>query len=218
MANPKWSGKYPVKTYLKGETIGRCIYLEEIYGRERRYVKVECQCGVIFISKLCNVKRGVCCGCNTGKIRNKQGALFMHGKSKSEEYNIWNSMKDRCFNPNNKSYPNYGGRGIKVCDRWMFFINFMNDMGMRPSSKHSIDRKNNDGNYEPSNCKWVTKSEQARNTRGEKMLTLDGDTKKLWDWYSIYGIKPSVIKKRLNIGWTIEKAIKSPIHVQNKKK
>ena len=94
----------------------------------------------------------------------------MHGLSQSPEYGIWENIKDRCYRKNNKAYKNYGGRGIIVCKRWLdYFINFYNDMGARPSKKHEIDRINNDGNYEPSNCRWATRTQNLRHTRNVKL-------------------------------------------------
>jgi hypothetical protein len=95
-----------------------------------------------------------------------------HGEAKrgkmSAEYRAWLAMFTRCHNPNGSRWQYYGGRGIMMCDRWHHFENFLADMGRRPTSQHSLDRINNDGNYEPSNCQWATKAEQANNRRPRK--------------------------------------------------
>lgn len=89
-----------------------------------------------------------------------------HGLSKTPEYRAWSSMWQRCTNPKNVRYARYGARGVTICDRWQSFENFLADMGPRPSVGHSVDRNDNDGNYEPSNCRWATRSEQQRNKGG----------------------------------------------------
>lgn len=104
------------------------------------------------------------CGC----YRKKYMSLKMktHGLSNTKEFTAWSSMKDRCYLKTTKSYKNYGGRGITVCDRWInSFENFFQDLGMAPTGKHSLDRINVNGNYEPENCRWATWSEQAKNKR-----------------------------------------------------
>lgn len=88
-----------------------------------------------------------------------------HGMTRTSEYQTWAQMKRRCQTPSNKDYSNYGGRGIRLCERWQTFTNFFEDMGPRPSSKHSIDRINNDGDYEKVNCRWATAAQQAKNRR-----------------------------------------------------
>lgn len=123
------------------------------------------------------------CKCDCGHISSVRGHALRtgasklcircrastHKKSYSNVYNIWHSMLQRCNNPNDKGYHNYGGRGIKVCTRWHTFINFYDDMGEKPHDKE-IDRINNDGNYEPSNCRWATRKENSKNRRNNKKL------------------------------------------------
>lgn len=132
----------------------------------------------------------------------------MHGMRSSSEYRIWCNMRYRCLVPLDPAFKDYGGRGIGVCERWMKFENFIADMGPRPSSKHSLDRfPNNDGNYEPGNCRWATKSQQQRNTRKSKMLTFAGETLTLPDMAEKYGLRPKLLRRRLEHGWAIEKAL-----------
>jgi len=117
-------------------------------------------------------------------------------------------MRKRCYNPSNKQYKDYGGRGIKVCDRWLDnkhgFENFLQDMGPRPSSKHSIERRDNNGNYCPENCYWATKKEQSRNTRRNCWLSAYGKTIILTDWAQELACHYTVIIYHLRRGKTME--------------
>lgn len=127
------------------------------------------------------------------------------------EYGVWNSMIQRCQNPSCRGFPWYGGRGITVSDSWRnSFLKFYEDMGPRPSSSHSIDRINNDGNYEAGNVRWATRFEQARNKRRNKRLTLNGTTLCETDWAARTGLPRSTIRRRLKRGWSDEKSLLTP--------
>jgi hypothetical protein len=120
---------------------------------------------------------------------------------KTPEYRAWSAMKLRCANPNNEQYHNYGGRGITVCDRWrQSFAAFLVDMGPRPSPRHSIDRIDNNGNYEPGNCRWATSREQNRNRRNNIVLTHDGRTMCLADWARELGVPRGTLLARYRDG------------------
>lgn len=136
-------------------------------GNTRIFWKCLCDCGSEVIIVRMNLhSNGIggskSCGCL------KLEKATSHGKTKTKEYRAWASMHQRCNNPKNKRYEGWGGRGITVCDRWTSFECFLSDMGCRPSDEYSLDRINNDGNYEPSNCKWSTRSEQQLNKRTSK--------------------------------------------------
>lgn len=118
------------------------------------------------------------------------------------EYQCWQDMRRRCLNPKRRDYARYGGRGIKVCDRWASFATFLADMGPRPSPKHSLDRIDNLGHYEPGNCKWATAAEQTRNRRSNLHVTIDGVTKVAADWEKEYNLPRCTIRDRLRSGWS----------------
>ncbi len=122
-------------------------------------------------------------------------------------------MKQRCYNPKHPSYHIYGGRGIKICNRWLGnegFDNFCEDMGKRPP-KHSLDRINVNGNYTPKNCKWSTKKQQQNNRRDNRYITYQGVTKALGLWAEELGIERETLRGRLRYGWTVEKTLTTPI-------
>lgn len=124
-----------------------------------------------------------------------------HGGTHTNEYNIYRGMIARCNNPNSQVYCNYGGRGITVCKEWQeSYTVFITDMGKRPNTTYSIDRINNDGNYEPSNCRWATKSEQCFNRR-KRMLTLDGRTMSIRQWATELDIDHRKLHWRYAQGW-----------------
>jgi hypothetical protein len=120
-------------------------------------------------------------------------------------------MIQRCEDKNYHGYHRHGGRGIKVCPQWRAdFTTFLADMGLRPSKAHSLDRRDNSGNYEPGNCRWATRKEQSRNMRTNRLLTINGETKPLAEWADVSGLPRKLIGDRLASGWSEEKAVTTP--------
>lgn len=146
-----------------------------------------------------------------------RGYGFKHGlagKGKAtKEYRCWQNIINRCHRPCHGSYKNYGARGIVVCDRWRASVkDFIADMGLSPSPKHSIERIDNDGNYEPGNCRWATKIEQCRNVRSNRLFEWNGKTMCAAEIAESVGLKYSTLHTRLERGWPIEEAVKPPKH------
>lgn len=134
-----------------------------------------------------------------------------HGLCRTAEYRAWQAMRLRCHNPANKAYPSYGGRGITVCDRWRDdFLAFLADMGMKPTPKHEIDRKDNDGNYEPGNCRWVTRSENDRNRRNNQWVQFRGARRLLIELCEQFEIRQDTVVWRMKSGMNIEDALGTP--------
>lgn len=152
-----------------------------------------------------------------GDFKNKhgdsRGCYITHGMSKTRLYGIWCDMKRRCNNPKNKRYDRYGGRGIRVCEEWANDFQAFHDWAMENgyTDALSIERKNVDGHYSPDNCTWITFAEQQRNTSRSRYVTAKGETKTIAEWAEITGIKPDVIKDRLNkLHWSEEDAVTIP--------
>lgn len=134
------------------------------------------------------------------------------------EYGVWLAMRRRCYNQNFAQYADYGGRGISVCDRWRHsYTNFIADMGYRPTPKHTIDRKDNDKDYSPDNCRWVLRVEQANNKRNNRIITAFGRDLTPAQWSKEYGIHGTAIVSRLKCGWAPEDAVSKPYTVRRKK-
>ena len=151
-----------------GDRFGRLVLLRKV-GRQNGSILWRCQCD-------CGNKKTVAssnlgfhtksCGCLKAEQRRFQKYRLTHGRTKTAEYSVWSSMRARCNNPNNDGYEDYGGRGIKVCDRWQdSFENFFADMGERPGQEFSLDREDNDGDYSKDNCRWSIQLTQGRNRR-----------------------------------------------------
>ncbi len=170
-----------------------------------------CDCGNTSIVRQCGLIYGgtKSCGCLYLE-RDNSKCHFVHGMRKTREYRIWSHMKGRCNNPTDFKYNSYGGRGISVCERWDSFESFFNDMGIAPEGT-SIDRIDNNGNYEPSNCRWATASEQANNTRRSKFITWNGINDTISGWAERLNMPRDVLNNRIKLGWTMERAITQPV-------
>lgn len=161
-----------------------------------------------------NRGRGRFCGKSCAASGSNNSA-YKHGDSPSsgmsKEYRTWAGIVKRVTNANAENYRHYGGRGIGVCDRWSgSYANFLEDMGRAPSLGHSIERIDNDGNYEPGNCRWATRAEQSANRRTSVLLSLNGTTRAQEEWGSVTGIGGLAIHKRLKRGWSVERALTVP--------
>lgn len=133
------------------------------------------------------------------------------------EYRIWTGIRTRCFNPHANNYHLYGGRGITMCEAWRTsFGAFLADVGPRPSPRHSIDRIDNDGDYEPTNVRWATHEEQGRNKRTNRLITFRGETHPLVVWANKIGLTTAVLKGRLYEGWSVERALTQPLEVHRR--
>lgn len=133
--------------------------------------------------------------------------LITLNKLKIPEYNAWRNLRQRCNNKKSWLYKYYGGRGIKVCKRWNKYENFIKDMGQKPQPKYELDRINVNKDYKPSNCRWVDKKTQQRNQRRTVIITYKGITRKRLEWGELLGINPDTIRRRLDRGHTVKRAL-----------
>lgn len=144
-----------------------------------------------------------------------QAKRFTHCDSrrgkKTAEFRCWMNMRNRCQNPKNPCYNRYGGRGIEVCAEWdRSFVNFLSDMGRRPSPLHTLDRIDSNGNYEPGNCRWETRLVQSNNRSFARSIAHNGKTCSAAEWARITGLRAGTIIRRLNLGWSVEKTLTQP--------
>lgn len=180
-----------------------------------RSLLCRCQCGTEKLVNRSNLVSGKTksCGC----LRRELSAINntthgeRRGRNTSVEYRTWLHMIDRCDNPNDKSYHDYGARGITVCERWRrSFADFLADLGRRPSAEHTIERKDNDGPYSPNNARWATRLEQNRNKRNNRRVKIGKKTLCVSEWLSLIDLSGGAYWGRVNRGWTIERALTTP--------
>jgi hypothetical protein len=201
---------------LTGMRYGRLavIGLSHRSARRQSHWSCICDCGRQIVVRKDSLTggRSLSCGCLRGE--RVSAATSTHHLTGSPEWWAWVHMNQRCFNPRNRSYPRYGGRGITVCERWRGkegFPAFLIDMGHRPSKSHSIDRINNDKGYCPQNCRWATIGEQNRNTRTNRKITFNGETLCAAEWAVRLGMVKRTLYNRLSRGWSVERAMMTPV-------
>lgn len=198
------------KRLKRGDTVGKLLILNVLdnYAGNRDYYYCLCECGEFKHIMAKDVHRGNTRSCGCLQRERARTCNTKHGMRKSKIYGIWNAMKNRCSNKNCPAYMNYGGRGIEVCGRWLKFENFLADMGERPEGK-TLDRIDNDKGYSPGNCKWSTRTEQARNKRNNHIIAICDISKSLAEWLVIYELSSGAFWRRKYKGWSDEDALRT---------
>ncbi len=192
---------------LTGQQFDRLTVLSFSHKNDRGelYWNCRCTCGAEKAVKAGVLRSGKArsCGCLAREINT------IHGMTKTRTFKSWESMWQRCTNPNAKSFEHYGGRGIKVCDRWRDFQAFLEDMGERPEGK-SLDREASDGDYTPENCRWADKYQQQRNKRDTSQIVYGGVTQSYAAWAEQTGLASETISRRIRSGWSVADALTRP--------
>ena len=206
---------------LTGQVFGRLTVVERTKRNGRLAWLCRCVCGVAKTVAGHYLRNGRTrsCGCFRSDFAAanhlSHGGRLHHrgpGARHNAEYGAWLAMKARCARVRLRDYPNYGGRGITVCERWRHdFAAFLADMGPRPTPDHSVDRRDNDGNYEPGNCRWATRVEQGRNKRSNRILTVSGEARTATEWAQRFGVDVRTILRRISLGWHDDAAVRTPV-------
>lgn len=192
------------------------LRLEGRRGR-RLFWACKCDCGTEIAVRGSHLTSGgtLSCGClhserSSARTHVLHAANTKTGLSGSATYSVWCGMRSRCSNPRNAYYAYYGGRGIQVCERWQKFENFVTDMGAKPDGL-TLDRIDNSRGYEPGNCRWVSRRIQQNNRRNNRILTYMGKTATIAEWASALGMKFNTLHNRLDTGWSVAKALATPV-------
>lgn len=221
MAEPIVLPKSPKFQDLTGQVFFR-LTVKSYAGKVRSGTAWNCLCAcgshVVAVGSAMKSGNTKSCGCLHREVAALRATArnYRHGHYKANdllhfEYRTWNAMISRCYNVRYRQYKDYGGRGIKVCERWLeSFENFYADMGPKPSPKHSLDRIDNDGDYCAENCRWATRIQQVRNSRHNHLISFGGETLCLSEWADRIGVHTSSLWSRLKSGWTIERTLTTP--------
>lgn len=205
------------RIHIIGKTYGRLTAMREAPCRRSssrkpiRRVSAKCRCGKSLVLDLSSLLYGHTTSCGCAKIERARLLNRTHGMSHLLEFGVWKEMRQRCQNPNSKRWSDYGGRGIKVDERWEDFATFYRDMGPRPSPLHSIDRIDNEGYYTRNNCRWATPDVQRRNSRRIIAVSVAGKTMCFKDAAAANGVKWMTARMRVRRGWTPQDAVSIPI-------
>lgn len=201
---------------ITGQRFGRLVALEKVAttgSTTNACWRCVCDCGKEAVVKGVLLRKGEVrsCGCYKADLNRQQ--LTKHGKCNTRLAHIWYQMKERCYCKTSTNYKNYGGRGISVCNEWLQDFQAFYDWAMANgySDDLTIDRINNDGNYEPSNCRWVNAKIQAENRRSSKEFCVGGIKFLISQSQELFGINPKTVWNRLYKGWDIERAVKEPV-------
>src|ERR1700721_2872348 len=199
---------------MVGRRFGRLVVLAfvEMAGRRSRWL-CRCECETAKVIDGGNLRSGGVRSCGCLQKEKWHAIITKHGGCGTAEYKVWSGMNDRCHRKKNKRYSDYGGRGITVCKRWRRpggFPAFLEDMGPRPSPKHSIDRRDCNLGYSPENCKWGTEDEQRNNRRNNVRLTWRGETLTLAQWARRLGVTRAMLSRRYLQGWSPEEILETP--------
>ena len=209
---------------LTGQRFNHLVVISRAANRGKDTMWLcRCDCGNEITATPSHLKSGhtKSCGCFRSSVLAAQGHKnIKHGMKRTPLYKTWGSIKTRCLNPNTPAYPNYGGRGITICDDWKDSFEAFYEWAIASGYQEdlSIDRIDVNGPYSPDNCRWVTIDVQANNKRTNRVVTFNGEAKTLQQWADETGILPSTIRERLSRGWSAEKALTQPVQKGHKKR
>ena len=209
------------KYNLVGQRFGRLVVIEDSGEKRRREILwlCQCDCGKLHLTTSYRLKKNLCrsCGCLSKEATTERN--YKHGMTNTRLFSVWMNIKDRCYCKTNKAYKYYGARGIKMCPEWkdnfMAFYEWSMANGYNPNAergKCTIDRINVNGDYEPSNCRWISIKEQERNRRDTHYISYNGTAKSIAEWSEITGINYGTLYSRINDShWSVEKALETPV-------
>lgn len=199
---------------MSGKRFGRWFVLNYIGSNKWR---CRCECGAVHVVDGCTLRDGRSMGCFACSVRNRKARKHGLSRDVRRPYCVWWDMLARCEDRGHSSYKDYGGRGVSVCRRWYDICLFYEDMGPRPTDRHSLERVDNDGHYTPENCVWATMKVQSRNKRTSKLLMMGGKMRTQAEWAEVAGISSGTIGDRLRRGWSVKDAVFCPVQLQSGK-